>query len=98
MVALCLAVVLAQASLVPSDDPIAAVERQQQRLFERIAPSVVFISRGNALGSGFFVGTEGLILTSPHLVRDRAMVEVVLHDGRRAKGKVVERAEPEDLA
>jgi S1-C subfamily serine protease len=74
-------------------DALADLEVQQQSLFERVAPSVVFISRGDAFGSGFFVNAEGLILTNAHVVRGRQKVEVVLHDGRRVEGAVVELGE-----
>lgn len=73
------------------EDPLAAVERHQQALFTRTAPSVVFIAAGDGFGSGFFVNPRGLVLTNAHVVGDKARVEVVLHDGRRVKGLVVER-------
>jgi S1-C subfamily serine protease len=81
------------------DDPLAAVEAYQQQLFEEIAPSVIFISQGDGLGSGFFVNRTGLALTNKHVVGDAKSVKVVLHDGRSASAKVVERAEGKtDLA
>ena len=52
----------------PPEDPLAALERRQQEIFERIGPSVVFISTGGTLGSGFFAGERGLVLTSAHVV------------------------------
>lgn len=72
-------------------DPLAELESRQQELFEKIAPSVVFISRGSTMGSGFFI-EDRLILTNAHVVKDRDKVEVVFHDGKRVEGKVVERA------
>lgn len=81
------------------EDALAAAERQQQALFERVAPIVVFISKGDAFGSGFFINREGLILTNAHVVEGRQTVDVVLHDGRRVQGQVVERgAEKLDVA
>jgi serine protease Do len=79
-------------------DPLAELERRQQELFNRVAPSVVFLSRGNTLGSGFFV-EERLILTNAHVVKGHDKIDVVLHDGKRLEGRVIERAEDEvDLA
>jgi serine protease Do len=72
-------------------DPLEELEQQQQRLFERVAPTVVFITHDGTLGSGVVVG-KGLILTNAHVVGKAQVVDVVLHDGRKAKGKVVERA------
>jgi serine protease Do len=74
------------------DDPIAALERQQQALFDKIVPSVVLLSQGNTLGSGFFVDGRGLILTNRHVVGPAKQVKVVLSDGRTFTGKVTERA------
>lgn len=72
-------------------DPISEIERKQQALFEKIAPSVVFISDKRKFGSGFYV-EPNLVLTNAHVVEGASRVDVILHDGRRAIGTVVERA------
>jgi serine protease Do len=74
------------------EDPVAAIEAQQKKLYERLAPSVVFITTKNALGSGFFVSTDGLVLTNAHVVGSATQVDVVLFDGRKLVGTVEERA------
>lgn len=74
-------------------DPLGDLEAQQQKLFAQIAPAVVFIATGEAFGSGFFVSADGLVLTNAHVVGDRKSVDVVLHDGRKLKGEVVERGQ-----
>ncbi len=96
---------LLAALLIPSvapaaePDPIAALERAQQALFEKTAPAVVFLANGRGFGSGFFVTDAGLILTNRHVVGDQTVVDVVLHDGSRLKGQVIERATDDvDLA
>lgn len=71
-------------------DPLAALEARQQALFDRIAPSVVYVNRGDAFGSGFFVA-DGQVLTNAHVVGEKDRVQVVLHDGRRVEGTVLER-------
>lgn len=73
-------------------DPLAALEARQQAIFERVAPSVVFIQGADGFGSGFFVSDDGLVLTNAHVVGKASKVAVVLHDGRRLEGEVVERA------
>lgn len=79
-------------------DPLEAVEQHQQQLFQRLAPSVVFITTEGSLGSGVLVA-PGLILTNAHVVKKSQSVDVVLHDGRKARGTVLERASEEvDLA
>lgn len=72
-------------------DPLEEIEQEQQRLFENLAPSVVFITQSGTLGSGVVV-SAGLVLTNAHVVGQASQVEVVLHDGRKARGTVVERA------
>lgn len=85
-------------ALARAGDPLAEIEAKQQKLFETVAPSVVFISRENAFGSGFFVDQD-LVLTNAHVVKGRDKVEVVMHDGKRVQGTVVERASGDvDLA
>jgi S1-C subfamily serine protease len=79
-------------------NPLAKIEQKQQELFERVAPSVVFISRTDTFGSGFFISKDGTILTNAHVVGDAKRVDIVMHDGTRATGEVVERADDLDLA
>lgn len=79
-------------------DPLEAMEQHQQQLFEKLAPTVVFITTEGSLGSGVLVA-PGLILTNAHVVKKSATVDVVLHDGRKARGTVMERGSEEvDLA
>lgn len=85
-------------ALFSAPDPLLAIEQAQQQLFERLAPSVVFITVDNSLGSGVVVA-PGLVLTNEHVVGKGNSVDVVLHDGRRFKGTVLERgADDIDLA
>ena len=50
-------------------------------------------------GTGFFVGSDGLIATNRHVVRDtEANYTVIMNDGRRLEAKVVARDPIEDLA
>lgn len=79
-------------------DPLEAIEQHQQQVFEKLAPSVVFITTEGSLGSGVLVA-PGLVLTNAHVVKKSASVDVVLHDGRKARGIVLERASDDvDLA
>jgi serine protease Do len=90
--ALLFGVWLAWARPAQASSVLEQVEQEQQALFERAAPSVVFIATRDGFGSGFFVDHEGLILTSAHVVADEKTVSVILHDGRRVPGQVVELA------
>jgi serine protease Do len=75
-----------------ADGALAALEREQLALYDRIAPSVVYIQSSDSAGSGFVVGHEGLILTNAHVVGKADVVDVIRFDGQRRKGRVVERA------
>lgn len=74
-------------------DPLEEIERFQQALFDKTAPSVVYISTASAFGSGFFVSADGLVLTNEHVIHDQqGKIEVVLQDGRKMVAQVVEKA------
>ncbi|MGM0557967.1 MAG: S1C family serine protease [Myxococcota bacterium] len=74
---------------------LAVLMHQQaylQKLHDKVAPSVIFITRENgAMGTGFFVDGNGLALTHARVVGDQNEVDVHLHDGRKMRAPVVER-------
>lgn len=74
------------------------VQEAHSAIFADVAPSVVFLTRDEGLGSGFFISSNGDILTNAHVVGERDVVEVVFRDATRKQGRVVERAEQFDLA
>ena len=51
-----------------------------------------------SLGSGVVIGTDGIILTSAHVVEGAEQVEVTLHDGRELEATVVGSDPQTDLA
>lgn len=81
-----------------ASDALATVESEQQAIFDKVAPSVVYMVTPAGLGAGFFVATDGLILTAAHVVQGGDDVEVIRIDGSHQTGHVVERAEGTDLA
>lgn len=87
-----LASVLLAPAVRAEEDPLQALERRQQEIFERVGPAVAFVSTEDGFGSGFFVNPAGLLLTNDHVVRKAQTVQVVLWDGRQLRGQVVERA------
>jgi hypothetical protein len=78
-------------SVTLSATPIEEFSLAQERLFEQTSPSVVYISNSKGFGSSFFINDTGLILTNAHVVGEENTVTVVLHDGRKFSGTVVER-------
>jgi S1-C subfamily serine protease len=93
-----MATVAGEAAAQDAGDPLAEAERHRQELFDRIAPSVVYIAHEDGLGSGFFVDESGIALTNRHVVGERDSVKVVLIDGRKKRAPVIARAEELDLA
>ncbi|MFT3709372.1 MAG: serine protease [Archangium sp.] len=91
-------ILIAALAATPDVDPLAELERRQQEVFRSLAPSVVFIGNGEAMGSGVVVGS-GLVLTAEHVVHGANTVSVVTFDGKRVNGTVLERAADDfDLA
>ncbi len=94
-----LALLLSFALFAPPSTPeergaqqVADLEAWQQGMFDKIAPAVVFISTKDGHGSGFFVSSDGWILTSAHVVGKAKKVDVVLRDGTRHRAEVRELA------
>jgi serine protease Do len=70
-------------------------------LFQRVSPSVVFISAvtidpykltdrvSSVIGSGFIISNDGLVLTNSHVVFGRQVISVILDDGQRAVAKLL---------
>ena len=92
------------ASYDPSDEPIV-------RVVKRVTPAVVTVTShvrstgpfGGSVtdvtvGTGFVVGSDGLILTNAHVVEDAIDVVVTLPDGRELTAKVLATDEDHDLA
>lgn len=60
--------------------------------------SVVTVFAGNGHGSGFFIGTNGYLLTNEHVVRAAKFVKVKLATGREILGEVVRTDTRRDVA
>lgn len=70
-------------------------------LYQRVSPSVVFISAvtinpykianrvSSVIGSGFIISDDGLVLTNSHVVFGRQVISVTLDNGQRAQAKLL---------
>jgi serine protease Do len=71
-------------------------------LVEIMAPSVVHIQAGGAVGTGFIIGEEGYIVTNNHVIAARGLpaspITVTLADGRELAARVAGRDERTDVA
>jgi S1-C subfamily serine protease len=60
--------------------------------------SVVVITTGDALGSGFFVDNRGHVITNNHVIKNASRLKISLRDGRTATARIVAVARDQDLA
>ena len=83
---------------------LAEAEQSAITLFERSAPSVVYIftrngrGRGGGAGSGFVWDRVGHVVTNEHVVEGARQVMIRLDDGERVEATVVGTAPDYDLA
>ena len=68
------------------------------RIFEQVAPSVVLVQTPTGGGTGFFVDTQGHLITNYHVVQGNDEVIIDLGDGNRVRGEVVGASPDNDLA
>jgi len=69
-----------------------------REFFERMRPGPDGPFRWQGNGSGVIISTDGIILTSEHVVREASEIEVTLADRRRFTAKVVGADPRRDLA
>jgi putative serine protease PepD len=81
---------------------LAGAQLDIRDVLKKVEPAVVAIetttSRGEGAGSGMVISKDGLVLTNAHVVAGARTVTVVLPDGTRLDGKVVESVEAGDIA
>jgi S1-C subfamily serine protease len=72
----------------PAD--LKAMQEHLQSLSEQVLPATVAVQVGQAQGSGVIVSNDGYILTAAHVVgREGRPATIVLHDGRRVRGRTL---------
>jgi serine protease Do len=69
-----------------------------RQFFGNMFPNAPQTQRERGLGSGTIVSPDGYILTNDHVVRQASSIDVVLHDGRHLRGKVVGADQATDIA
>jgi putative serine protease PepD len=93
------------ANLVQTTNSIERAPDSIAGLAARVIPAVVSIAvkgfSGSGTGSGFFLDSDGLILTNNHVVEAAATggtITVELSDGKKYRAKLIGRDSPYDLA
>jgi serine protease Do len=82
-----------------NEAPRPAVQSDDaSRLVQQSRPAVVTIIAGERLGSGFFVSTDGYLLTNSHVVHQENWPTIRLTDGKSVSASVVRNDEEKDLA
>jgi len=67
---------------------LKAMEKQVRKVLEKVLPCTVGVEIGGASGSGVIVSEEGFVLTAGHVSgKPGQTVTLILHDGKRIKGK-----------
>jgi serine protease Do len=67
---------------------LKAMERQVRKVLEKVLPCTVGVEVGGASGSGVIVSEDGYVLTAGHVSgKPGQNVTLILHDGKRVKGK-----------
>jgi serine protease Do len=71
-------------------EDLKAIETHVQKVLKKVIPATVGLRVGSASGSGVIVSKDGYVLTAGHVSGDADRdVTVILHDGRRLKGKTL---------
>lgn len=82
----------------PPTTPLKSTQPLEgDEIYERIAPSVVFIKAAGT-GSGMIIESDGLVLTNAHVIEDRSSAIIKLNDKRIFTASVVGRDELLDVA
>jgi len=82
--------VLEKAAVPETVNELRAIQEQAKKVYEKVMAATVCVRIGQSSGSGVIVSAEGHVLTAAHVSgeADRP-VEVILHDGRKVKGKTL---------
>ena len=84
------------------EDPLDAYSRAVSGVVERLAPSVASVRvatrRGVGGGSAVVVSSDGLLLTSAHVVSGARQISLTFADGGERRGELVGRDRLSDLA
>lgn len=63
-----------------------SAQRSTSQLYKDVAPAVVLIRTESGGGTGFFVSSDGLVVTSHHVIYGRTSVTIQTADGREFDG------------
>jgi serine protease Do len=71
-------------------DDLRAMQDVQQRLIEKVLPSIVGVRVGPSQGTGVIVNEQGYVMTAAHVIGEPGRdATFILSDGRTVKGKTL---------
>jgi serine protease Do len=71
-------------------DELRAIQQHVSDLAKRVIPATVGVTVGAAQGSGVIITADGYVLTAGHVSGDKDRdCTIVLHDGKRVRGKTL---------
>lgn len=81
-----------------SRDDVARAYARPSSPYDRFLDAVVVVSTPTAIGSGFFVSSDGYIVTNRHVIGDRATASVKIRSGPTLTATTVAESREKDLA
>ncbi len=100
----CLAILILSICLFGSDASNTGSEQllATEEVAERVLPAVVLIQASDQMssgyGTGFFLRSDGYIVTNAHVIKNRPIITVTLYSGKVLSAKLVGASETDDLA
>jgi S1-C subfamily serine protease len=88
----------APGSLPASRDGVAHAYARPSSPYDRFLDAVVVVSTPAGIGSGFFVSSDGYIVTNRHVIGDRATASVKIRSGPSLTAATVAASPEKDLA
>jgi len=82
----------------PQLPPGSPFEEFFKEFFDRNQPQGGHPRKATSLGSGFFYGNDGYVVTNNHVIQDADEITVILQDDTRLKAELVGRDSKSDLA
>ena len=84
-------------SITKKKEPLATISRLPS-IYDALIDAVVVVNSTNGIGTGFFISTNGYIITNNHVVGSDSTLSLRLRDGRTILGNVEKRIPEKDLA
>jgi putative serine protease PepD len=69
-----------------------------RQIYDDVINGVCMITDGMSLGSGFVYSSDGYVITCWHVISNMAHVDVLLHDGRSVRARVIGSDQYSDIA